>query len=101
MIGTALAIGAATWGVVMALSPLLQIRKMLERRSSEDVSIGYFLVLIVGFVLWLAYGASIGSLTIMIPNSVALVVALVTVTIARLLRSRGKKDMGPENRANV
>jgi uncharacterized protein with PQ loop repeat len=101
MIGTALAIGAATWGVVMALSPLLQIRKMLERRSSEDVSIGYFLVLIVGFVLWLAYGASIGSLTIMIPNSVALVVALVTVTIARLLRSRGKKDMGPENRAHV
>lgn len=101
MIGTALAIGAATWGVVMALSPLLQIRKMLERRSSEDVSIGYFLVLIVGFVLWFAYGASIGSLTIMIPNSVALVVALVTVTIARLLRSRGKKDMGPENRAHV
>jgi MtN3 and saliva related transmembrane protein len=95
MIGTALAIGAATWGVVMALSPLLQIRKMLARRSSEDVSIGYFWVLIVGFVLWLAYGASIKNLTLVIPNAVALVVALITVAVAGVLRTRGERGHGP------
>ena len=95
MIGTALAIGAATWGVVMALSPLLQIRRMLARRSSEDVSIGYFWVLIVGFVMWLAYGVSIGNLTLVVPNAVALVVALVTVTIAGVLRSNAESKSGP------
>jgi uncharacterized protein with PQ loop repeat len=95
MIGTALAVGAATWGVVMALSPLLQIRKMLTRRSSEDVSIGYFWVLIVGFMLWLAYGASIKNLTLVIPNAVALVVALVTVAVAGVLRTKGERRHGP------
>jgi MtN3 and saliva related transmembrane protein len=95
MIGTALAVGAATWGVVMALSPLLQIRKMLARRSSEDVSIGYFWVLIVGFVLWLAYGASIKNLTLVIPNAVALVVALITVAVAGVLRTHGERRHGP------
>ena len=44
-----LAFIAASWGVFMALSPLLQIRRMLERQSSQDVSVSYFLVLLVGF----------------------------------------------------
>lgn len=30
----ALAVVAATWGVMMALSPVLQLRRILERRSS-------------------------------------------------------------------
>ena len=95
MIGTALAVGAATWGVVMALSPLLQIRRMLNTRSSKDVSIGYFLVLLVGFVLWIAYGVSIGNLALIIPNAVAVITGVVTVVIAALLRERGEREHGP------
>ena len=44
MLDTALAVCAAAWGVVMALSPLLQIRQMISQQSSRDVSIGYFCV---------------------------------------------------------
>jgi MtN3 and saliva related transmembrane protein len=84
---TLLAISAASWGVLMALSPILQIRRMVQRRSSDDVSVGYFAVLIVGFVLWITYGASIDNLALVIPNSVALVVALTTVAIAFRYRS--------------
>jgi uncharacterized protein with PQ loop repeat len=81
---------AASWGVVMALSPALQIRRILERRSSDDVSIGYLGVLLFGFALWIAYGISIGNAALIIPNCVALVVGLVTVVVARRYRTPGQ-----------
>jgi len=43
----------------MAISPALQIRKMLHHRSSREVSIAYFWVLLAGFALWVAYGLTI------------------------------------------
>ena len=82
-----LGIVAAGWGVLMAISPLLQIRRMLARRSSQDLSLAYFGVLMVGFVLWIAYGFSIGSVVLIIPNTTALVVSAVTVSLAIWLRS--------------
>ena len=82
-----LAIIAATWGVLMAVSPLLQIRRMVERRSSADLSISYLVVLMIGFTLWIAYGLSIGNLALIVPNSVALLVGLSTVLVAIHYRS--------------
>jgi uncharacterized protein with PQ loop repeat len=81
-----LAVMAASWGVLMAASPLLQIRRMLERRSSADLSISYLSVLVVGFVLWVAYGTSLGNVAIVIPNAVALVVGLATILVALRFR---------------
>jgi MtN3 and saliva related transmembrane protein len=81
-----LAVMAASWGVLMAASPLLQIRRMLERRSSADLSISYLSVLVVGFVLWVAYGTSLGNVVIVIPNAVALVVGLATILVALRFR---------------
>ncbi len=86
MLANVLGIGAAAWGIVMALSPVLQIRRILERRSSDDVSIGYFLVLLFGFALWIAYGLSIGNLILIIPNTVAVCVVVLTIVIARRFR---------------
>ena len=83
---------AASWGVLMALSPLLQIRRMLDRRSSADVSIAYLGVLAIGFTLWIAYGVSLGNLAIIVPNSVAFVIGLVTIAIA--VRFRDPHDAG-------
>ena len=59
MLETVLGVTAAAWGILMAISPGLQIRKMLLHRSSHQVSIAYFWVLLVGFTLWIAYGLSI------------------------------------------
>ena len=47
----ALGVAAAGWGVLMAISPLLQIRRMMVRQSSADVSIAYLAVLEFGFLL--------------------------------------------------
>jgi uncharacterized protein with PQ loop repeat len=73
---------AATWGVLMALSPILQMRRMLERRSSADVSLSYLAVLQVGFTLWIAYGIALGNAAIIVPNGVAFLVGAATVAIA-------------------
>lgn len=81
-----LAITAATWAIAMALGPVLQIRKIVEHRSSTGNSVGYFIILLVGFVLWMAYGIAASNLALIIPNAVAAVV--ITATIAVTWRYR-------------
>jgi len=86
MVVTGLAVAAAAWGVLMGLSPVLQIRRMLRQRSSRDVSVGYFTILLVGFVLWIGYGIASQNLALIVPNTVALLVGVSTVAIALRLR---------------
>ena len=76
-----LAAAAATWGVVMAISPILQIRAIRAHRSSQGVSVGYQYVLLVGFILWLSYGIALHNPAIIIPNAVAVVVSVVTILV--------------------
>ena len=70
----------------MAISPILQIHRMAERRSSADVSIAYLSVLQFGFVLWIGYGIALGNPVIAIPNTVAALVGAVTMVVAWFLR---------------
>jgi MtN3 and saliva related transmembrane protein len=85
MVVTGLAVAAAAWGVLMGVSPVLQIRRMLRQRSSRDVSIGYFAVLLVGFLLWICYGIAARNLALIVPNTVALLIGASTVAVARQL----------------
>lgn len=87
---TALAFLAASWGVVMALSPVLQIRRILVYRSSRDVSVAYLSVIAIGFGLWIVYGVAIQNFALIVPNSLALLVGLVTIAVA--LRFRSPED---------
>lgn len=86
MLSTVLGVTAATWAVLMALSPLLQVREILRRGSSEGISVGYFAVLLVGFALWVGYGAASGDLPLVVPNTLAFLV--MAGTIALVLRRR-------------
>jgi len=85
---TALGVAAAFWGIVMAISPGLQIRKMIHHRSSREVSVAYFLVLLVGFAIWVAYGISIENWFLIVPNAVAFTVCVTTIAVALRYRSR-------------
>ena len=77
-----LAVAAATWAIAMAFGPVLQIRKLIEHKNSDSTSVGYVLVLFVGFVLWVAYGAAASNLALIVPNTVAAVVIVVTIVVA-------------------
>jgi len=83
---TVLAVAAASCGIAMALSPLLQLRRIAIRRSSADVSVAYLGVLLVGFMLWLSYGIALHDVPLIVSNVVAL--ATNVVTIAAVLRFR-------------
>ena len=83
---TTLGLAAATFGVAMGLSPLLQVRHMVGRSSSADVSLPYLLVLLVGFVLWLAYGVALGNAALIVSNAVA--ITSYAITTAAVLRLR-------------
>ena len=86
MVVTGLAVAAAAWGVLMGVSPVLQIRRMLRQRSSREVSVGYFTILLVGFGLWISYGITSRNLALIVPNTVALLIGVSTVAIALRLR---------------
>jgi MtN3 and saliva related transmembrane protein len=89
---TIFAVAAASWAVLMGLAPLLQVRRMVQRQSSADVSTGYLLILLPGFALWVVYGIASSDLALVIPNLVALVVA--TATLACALRLRSRREAG-------
>jgi MtN3 and saliva related transmembrane protein len=101
MAETVLAAAAATWGVVMGLSPVLQIRRMLAERSSRDVSVGYFVVLLVGFGLWIAYGAVAGVPALVLPNAVAVCVTVATIVVALRLRRAPRAPEDPAAQSSV
>lgn len=86
MVVLVLSVAASSWGVLMGVSPVLQIRRMLRERSSRDVSLGYFVILLSGFLLWVSYGIAAGNLVLVIPNSVALLVGIAVLIVAIRLR---------------
>jgi MtN3 and saliva related transmembrane protein len=91
---SALALIAASWAIAMALGPILQIRKIIEHRSSRSISIGYFLVLLVGFFLWFAYGIAASNLVLVVPNAVAAVVISATIIVALRYRQLPRSTEG-------
>ncbi len=83
---TLLAVVASSWGVAMAVAPTLQIRHMVAARSSSGISIPYLSVLVIGFVLWFAYGVALRNLAIVLPNLIAFIVGATTIAVARHYR---------------
>lgn len=65
----------------MAISPVLQIRKIVQHRSSHGISLGYMTVLFVGFLLWLSYGIALGNWALIVPNVIAAVVIAATMAV--------------------
>jgi uncharacterized protein with PQ loop repeat len=88
-----LAVAASSWAVLMGIAPILQIRRMLREQSSREVSLGYFTILLIGFLLWVAYGVAAGIPALIIPNSVALVIIA--------LRLRRRPERGPPPKARI
>lgn len=83
-----LEIVTSTWGIAMAVSPSMQIRQMRQTGTSEDVSVAYFAILVVGFMLWVAYGISIDSRVLWGCNIVATIFGVATIVYALRLRRR-------------
>jgi MtN3 and saliva related transmembrane protein len=81
-----LSTGATVYGVLAALSVLLQARQMLAQRSSCEVSGRFFASYAGGYVIWLFYGLSVGSLPLIVVDAVGFICAGLTLAVALSLR---------------
>lgn len=84
---------AAASGVFMALSPLLQARRVRAAGDSAEVSAGVFLMMRVNASAWLTYGIASGNLVIVVPNVVALTTTTWTLLTLRRFRPGHASDM--------
>jgi len=84
---------AAASGVCMALSPLLQARRVRTLGDSSEVSAGVFHTMRTNASIWLAYGIAAGNLVIVVPNVCALMTT--TVTLATIKRFRHARHGAP------
>ena len=96
-VSDALGTAALLAGLVMAVSPVLQVRRMFETRSSRDFSLSYPTLLCVGFVLWLSYGISLGNIPMMLSNNASLAFMILTIAVA--LSFRRSDEAAPEGRS--
>ena len=64
---------AAATCTTLAFAP--QFIKVWRTRSTEDISLGLFLVLVLGVALWLLYGLLSGDGPLIASNAITLVLA--------------------------
>jgi uncharacterized protein with PQ loop repeat len=85
---------ASISGVFMALSPLLQARRVRAVGDSSEVSAGVFLMMRVNATLWLIYGLAAGNLVLIVPNAVALLTTTATLFVIRRHRDEAVPEHG-------
>ena len=87
-----LGVMATLAGILMAVSPVLQIRRMRKTGSSRDFSLLYATMLCIGFVLWLAYGWALGNPALLVSNLASLSFMILTIGVALTLRRARRPD---------
>lgn len=76
-----LAIVATTGGIILGVAPVAQMRLVIARKSSDGISIAYWVILVSAMSLWLAYGIAAQDPAIIVANSVAITVGLVMIAV--------------------
>lgn len=74
------------FGFLMGTAPLLQLRRLMARRSAEDLSVMQLFIIVFGTGLWLAYGLAAGDSAIVISNVVAVATNAMTLAFVLALR---------------
>lgn len=84
---TTLAALATAFGVAMGASPLLQLVRMWRVKSSRDISLGFFSVVVAGQLTWVVYGTALHNLAVIASNGCGMLVnGGVLLTAAALRR---------------
>ena len=56
-----------------------QVYKIYKEKKAQGVSLTMYLIMLVGVLLWLVYGVLIGSIAIIVANSVTAVLQLFVI----------------------
>jgi uncharacterized protein with PQ loop repeat len=83
---------ATAYGMGAGVSSLLQARRMRQRGTSADVSLGFLGSYLGGYAIWLTYGLSIGSMPLIVVDAVGLVCGGLTLLVAVRLRRSPERE---------
>ena len=88
--------GTADWvgdgaAICTTISFLPQLFRVWQRKSASDISLLMFLLFNLGLILWLIYGIALGSVPIILANTVTLALAL-TILALKLRYDRGQRS---------
>ncbi|MEA2038176.1 MAG: SemiSWEET transporter [Nanoarchaeota archaeon] len=64
-------------GACTTISFLPQVMKTVKTKHTKDLSLGMFILVVVGMALWLFYGILLSDLPIIIANSMTFVLAFI------------------------
>lgn len=68
-------------GTLTTLAYMPQAIKTLKTKHTKDISLGMYMMMTAGIGLWFTYGVLLGSLAIMLANSVSLMLALMILVM--------------------
>lgn len=83
-----LAVCAAVFGIMMALSPLIQLAKVVKLGAARDVSVLYLLVILFGANTWFLYGLALGNWALIVANGLAVISNAATILTVLWLQRR-------------
>ncbi len=66
-----------TAGTLTTYAFLPQLIKAWKSKSTKDISLGMFIILCAGILLWIAYGFSIKSFPVIISNAVTFILCMI------------------------
>ena len=67
-------------GAILTTSAFIpQVYKIYKEKKAQGVSLTMYLIMFVGVLLWLVYGVLIGSIAIIIANSVTAILQLFVI----------------------
>ncbi len=73
-------------GMLTTFSFLMQVVKTWRSKSAPDISLGMYIILSTGLILWLVYGAYIAALPVVLSN--AAVLGLTCIILIQKLKYR-------------
>jgi len=84
-----------TWmsfvGLSMSVGAIPQAIRLWQKKSSEEISLLMWLIVVHGIAWWLYYGITIKSMSLIITNSFCLCIYSIIVTLTILYRLRPGK----------
>jgi uncharacterized protein with PQ loop repeat len=83
--------GAALWGIPVAVGPLLQVRKIVRARSSENIAVMWLVIGFIGFVTFTMHGEYTGDVFVWVPDLIGSLTVGALVVVAVMYRPGGRR----------
>lgn len=66
-------------GFCTTLSLVPQVIKVIRTRQTRDIALGMYVLMVIGVFFWLLYGLSTKAISVIVANSITLVLSLIVL----------------------